>query len=297
MQNLIRLFKFIKSHPLNNGRFLPAMSEFLRWQVACRLHNGDLVYNWIGPIRFFVRKGESGLTQNLYTGLCEFEEMGFLLHFLTPEDLFIDAGANAGSYTLLASVVIGANVISVEPCPDTYLRLTANIKLNTVGDKVAAEKVSLGSEEGSVKFSTDYGPMNHVLREGESSSRTVTVRQTTLDRIVGSESPSLIKIDVEGYEYELLRGASDTLNNQELNAVILEMNSNQDYYGSSSVEIVNIMDDYGFRMFRYDPVIRTLSPYNIENIRKGNVLFIRNIEAVKALVSQANPFEMHGKKY
>jgi len=44
--------------------------------------------------KFLVKTGETGLTGNIYTGLHEFPDMGFLLHFLRAEDLFVDIGAN-----------------------------------------------------------------------------------------------------------------------------------------------------------------------------------------------------------
>jgi hypothetical protein len=57
------------------------------------------------------------LTGNLYAGLHEFSEMGFLLHLLRQNDLFVDVGANLGSYTVLASAVCQARNIAFEPVP------------------------------------------------------------------------------------------------------------------------------------------------------------------------------------
>ena len=62
----------------------------------------------------------TGATGNIYTGLHEFEDMMFLLHLLRPGDIFVDAGANIGSYTVLASAVVGAKSISFEPVPPLF---------------------------------------------------------------------------------------------------------------------------------------------------------------------------------
>lgn len=59
-------------------------------------------------------------------------EMGFLLHLLRPEDLFINIGANSGAYSILATSVIGATTIAVEPALSSYSRLISNFKLNSV---------------------------------------------------------------------------------------------------------------------------------------------------------------------
>ena len=71
----------------------------------------------------------TGATGNIYAGLHEFADMAFTLHFLRPDDLFMDVGANVGSYTLLASGVCKARTISFEPYPETMAALRRNIDL------------------------------------------------------------------------------------------------------------------------------------------------------------------------
>jgi predicted RNA methylase len=71
----------------------------------------------------------TGATQKIYCSLQEFEDMALLLHVLRPGDLFVDVGANVGSYTILAAGVCGANVISIEPVPSTFTHLADNIHL------------------------------------------------------------------------------------------------------------------------------------------------------------------------
>ena len=70
-----------------------------------------------------MRHGETGLTGNLYAGLHEFADMAFVMHALRPTDLFVDIGANAGSYTILACAVAKARGCAFEPLPSTYRRL------------------------------------------------------------------------------------------------------------------------------------------------------------------------------
>lgn len=106
--SLLTIIKFITHHPLNRGHKLRAIIRFVKWQIGSRLVNGSIVYDWVNGAKFLVKTGETGLTGNIYTGLHEFQDMGFLLHFLRPEDLFVDIGANVGSYTILACAAVGA---------------------------------------------------------------------------------------------------------------------------------------------------------------------------------------------
>ena len=83
----------------------------------------------------------TGATGNIYTGLHEFQEMSFLLHMLRHDDLFVDVGANIGSYTVLASAVIGAKSISIEPIPNAFRNLMQNIILNDIKVRVTAHNM------------------------------------------------------------------------------------------------------------------------------------------------------------
>jgi hypothetical protein len=59
------------------------------------------VYPYIGETSFIASPGMAGIVGNIYTGLEDFEEQGFLLHIIRKDDLFVDVGANVGGYTLL----------------------------------------------------------------------------------------------------------------------------------------------------------------------------------------------------
>ena len=83
---------FIINHPLNKGRKISAIWNFIKWQITSRLMPYPIVYTFTQNSKLIMWNGLRGATGNLYCGLMEFEDMGFLLHFLRPEDLFVDAG-------------------------------------------------------------------------------------------------------------------------------------------------------------------------------------------------------------
>src|ERR1700740_1717867 len=106
------------------------MARFFAWQVASRVRKEAIVHDWIEGTKFFVRSHELGLTGNIYAGLHEFVDMGFLLHFVRSGDLFVDVGSNVGTYTILACGARGARGYAIEPVPGTFERLMRNIRLN-----------------------------------------------------------------------------------------------------------------------------------------------------------------------
>jgi hypothetical protein len=74
------LLKFMASHPLTRDNQFQAFARFAKRQISSRLAPGVIVYEWIDGSKFLVRRGETGLTGNIYAGLHEFAEMGYLLY-------------------------------------------------------------------------------------------------------------------------------------------------------------------------------------------------------------------------
>jgi hypothetical protein len=163
--SLISFLQFIVAHPLNRPHKLRALLRMLRWQVGSRLLFGQAVFEWVGGTRFLVKRGETGLTGNVYCGLHEFSEMAYVLHVLHEGDFFVDVGANAGSYTILACGARRAAGCCFEPIPSTYKRLIDNLRLNNLEDRVKAYNIGLSDSEAELEFWVNEDCMNHVLRD------------------------------------------------------------------------------------------------------------------------------------
>jgi FkbM family methyltransferase len=244
-----------------------------------------------------VRIGETALTGNIYTGLNDFPDMGFLLHVLTDKDLFIDVGANVGSYTILACAAMGANGYAFEPVPANFQRLVENIRLNHSENRVKCLNIGLGREKGVVQFTADMDAMNHALAESEKHAQTISVEISTLDAVLKGQSPYLLKIDVEGYETPVLEGASETLNKPTLHSVIMELNGSGKRYNYDESRILELMSGYGFKSYSYDPFHRILINLNGKNLHEGNTLFIRDEKAVLERLRNSPMITVHGKRF
>ena len=209
---LINIIKTIATHPLNRKNKVLAILNFLRWQMVSRLvREGEgVINNWVNGSKLIAYTGETGATGNIYLGLHEFPDMGFLLHTLRDKDFFIDIGANIGSYTVLASSAIGAKTVCFEPVPSTYKRLMDNIKINNIENKVESLNLALGNSTGEMYFSSDQNCMNHIIAHNENNSNKITVNVSTLDKEL-KRDPFLIKIDVEGYELPVLEGGTKNI--------------------------------------------------------------------------------------
>ena len=289
--------RFISRHPLNRGRKLKALARFAAWQIGSRLVPGPVVFEWVRGAKFLVRAGERGLTGNVHTGLHEFGEMAFLLHLLRADDLFVDVGANAGSYTILACAAVGARGYAFEPGPDAYRRLTENVRLNRIEDRVTCLEMCLGAEPGTVLLTDDLDSANHALAPGEPGARTVTAAVSTLDAVLDGERPALVKIDVEGYEAAVLEGARRTLDEPTLLAAIIELNGSGERYGFDESQVVATMFGHGFTACSYDPFTRSLARLSGRDPASDNTLFVRDVPLVAERLTTAEKITVHGRQF
>lgn len=278
------------THPLNRGRRLKAFGRFLKWQIGSRLVPGPVAIDFVSPARLLIRPGMTGATVNLYAGLYEFEDMAFLLHMLREDDLFVDVGANIGSYTILAGAVAKAQCVSFEPAPQTFRALLDNVHLNGIGKCVGARNVAVGSGKGTLRFTTSLDAVNHVATERERDN-VIEVPVVAIDEALDGRQPLLIKIDVEGFETEVVKGAAQTLRGSAPLAVIMELNGSGREYGYDEEAIRATMWSYGFSAFCYDPVSRVLSP--ADSNRPDNTLFLRGVDFFQARVARGASFRVH----
>lgn len=263
---LLDTLRFITTHPMTRDRPLAAIGRFLKWQLQCRLYD-EVIHPWIAGSKLAVRKGMTGATGNIYCGLHEYVDMSFVLHLLRPGDLFVDAGANVGSYTVLAAAVAGAEVVAIEPDPDTVRCLRRNIEINNIGHMVEVHECALGANVGSVAFTVGLDTMNKVALPQSVNTR--EVRVDTLDRILAGRKPVLIKMDVEGFESEVLKGARHALGEETLLAIETE---------DASPATQALITSRGFSAWHYDPLLCSL--VNNATDRASNALFIRSTEKV-----------------
>ena len=291
---LYNILKFIYSHPFNLENKLSGVLIFIKWQINCLLNPYPIIYQFTENAKLIVCKGLTGATGNLYCGLMEYNEMGFLLHFLRPADTFVDIGANVGSYTILASSQVKANSISIEPIQDTYKTLMDNVLINKVEQNVKAFNIGLGSEISKIHFTKSLDTINHVATKEEID--TIEVQIDTLDNLLMNEQcPSLIKIDVEGYENEVINGAEKTLENQSLKAIIIELNGSGSRYGYDDENIHLKLLQYGFKPYCYNPKGKELKA--LKTFGNHNTLYLRDVNFIEERIKSSKRIKVGVKEY
>lgn len=285
---MLKLFKIITviiNHPLNKKRKIFAILKFIKWQIGSFFLNYPIIYNFTNKSKLIISKGMTGATGNLYCGLHEFNDMSFLLHFLREEDLFVDVGSNIGSYTVLASAHVGSRTITIEPVPSTFLSLLNNIYINNIKDRVTPLNFAIGSTNSTIDFTSDMDTVNHVATKLDTNI--ISVKLVKLDDLLDNkELPILLKIDVEGYETDVILGADHLLKSKSVKAIIIELNGSGLRYGYNESLIHNKLLNYGYYAYSYNPINREL----IKQTEYGNhnTIYINDFIFVKTRLDSAS---------
>jgi FkbM family methyltransferase len=191
-------------------------------------------------------------------GRFENVESRFVERFLKPGMVVLDIGAHHGYYSLLASLRVGplGRVIAFEPSPRERRRLMQHLRLNGCTN-VQVEGIALGETEGREKLYVVSGK-----ETGCNSLRPPEVRQSThatdvqvarLDDYLGQHNlprVDFVKMDVEGGELAVLKGATEFLERQPRPVIFCEVQDMRTKpWGYPAGEIVDFLRGKGFRWY------------------------------------------------
>ena len=292
IKNLWSILNFICKHPLHKNRRLAAVVNFVRWQVGMRLIDKKVVVPWVEDAKILSGLGEFGLTGNIYCGFMEYEDMLFLLHVLRPEHIFVDVGANVGAYTILASKVVGSKSVAFEPLPETAARLKDQVQINRIEHLVDVRNIGVGEQEGELYFTNNSDTVNKVSLSG-AAENTTRVRVGVLDRELPLDGEYFLKVDVEGFESQVIRGAEKILASGHVLAMIVELNGRGVEFGHTNEEVHQKILSYGLVPVCYEPFGRRVTRLDGYNQNEGNTLYVKSVEQVQALVSLAPRRTVH----
>ena len=170
-------------------------------------------------------------------GGCEYQTRRFFDAHLGPDDLFIDVGAHWGLFTLTAAGLHPAklSVIAIEADPFNTFRLAKSVSFNGFAGQVEIMACALGADSGIAGLIGGKGTMGGSIDgvsygapdSGEAPPPSYSVPVLTLDYILSkrpelARKPVFLKVDVEGLEIEVLRGAAELIASGRLKAMVIE---------------------------------------------------------------------------
>lgn len=196
------------------------------------------------------RKINNFAIQDMFINMSSHEDE-ILQHFTPKEgDIVVDIGAAFGFYTILASQMVGqkGRVIAIEPQPESFQMLNSNIKLNKLSN-VKTLNYAVYSNETKLKLYNTYSVLPE--RAVKNTSEYSEIKANTLDNLlfqIGNiDEVNWIKIDVEGAELEVLKGATNMLFKSKDLTILIEVHNlenNKNLYE----DVMTLLKQFNFKL-------------------------------------------------
>lgn len=216
-------------HQNKNVNTITAIFKYIKWQVIKALNLFPIkisVSNSLIEIKNKEISVEGGT--KIYTqGMYDFNNMTLIQQALsTYFNTFIDIGANIGLYSLLASEIKNATIYSFEPHPFTFNLLKDQILLNGRKNIIPINK-ALSEVNGVVNFTNVNGSsINRIVKDDLQDNLISLESCKAIDFIKEHNiNPEIIKIDVEGFEFEVLKGFEHSI--QKVKIFLIEISKNE----------------------------------------------------------------------
>ena len=181
-----------------------------------------------------------------FTGKQHFEPYltSFMESVITSGDIVIDVGAHIGIHTVHAAK-LGGYVFSIEPIPSNIRLLERNIQLNNVSNSVELIKGAACDHKGIGTIYVHNYSGSHSMVYSRGARNVIRVPCFRLDSLfLEKKHIKLIKIDVEGFEVNVVRGMESILSKKSAKYIVIEVDN------SSFAKITEIMARYGYRLYK-----------------------------------------------
>ena len=202
-------------------------------------------------------------------------EMKFVRrHLLRPGAVVVECGAHHGAQSILLSRWVGpqGKVVAVEPMPENLSILNKNIEINDLSNVIVVDKAVGAGRDNQLSMALHSNAS--VRRSGK---HTISVGSITLDALAERLKiiPTLLKIDVEGYEYEILEGSRSILTT--IPAVFVEVHTlTLPRYGRKFEDLWKFIDPNNYDIFVQDEDFKEPEPYLATTVPKGRIhMFFR----------------------
>lgn len=265
----MRLIERIKEHGIPGSMLvlfrktrsvLRAVIQFIlicKARLCCRSY---YIVREIQGSKMLLNLNDRGISRELFfTGVHESESTRQIKHELRPGMNVLEIGANVGYYALLEAKLIGTNgrIIAFEPSMENVINLKLNTAINNLDERIEIYQVGAGSSNGKAEFycMNKGNTSSFYKRENESSIATTAVMSVdvvTVDHFFENrdEHIDFFRMDVEGYEFEIIKGMEDFLDASDSpQKCFIEVHSRLlNENGYSAGEFINFLKSFGYEI-------------------------------------------------
>ena len=216
----------------------------------------------------------------LVNGIREPKSTRFLPNEIKPGMNVLEAGANIGYYLIQEARMVGeeGHIYAFEPDPNNIDLLNKNIALNEITN-VTFNPAALGNQEGKIKFNlADRGNLSGFTFETDKS---VDVQMYKGDEILKGKRIDYVRMDVEGFELEILKGLENLLK-ESVKGLFIEIHPTYLLeHGSSLEHFLGWLDERGFK------IVKAFSDYDWNSAEFDNASDLVNYKYAEKMVWRA----------
>lgn len=186
------------------------------YQSLKLLNPNGLIIREIQGSKMYLNLADKGISRELaLRGIREERGTEIMYEILKTGQVIVDIGANIGYYVLMESKIVGptGKIYAIEPVPDNVTMLRKNIELNGY-DNIEVFCHAMGSSDTVSKIYLSDRCNWHSMIQRNDNGTSLEVPVYTLDTFLSNKlQPNLVRMDVEGFETEIIKGMVKTLSN------------------------------------------------------------------------------------
>lgn len=244
---------WLTSSPGFKKRPLHVIRRCIAWEVVKR-RGVAISIPYDSGFRVTLKPGEGASRLAFYFGYSEPALFELYEQFITPEQVVVDAGANIGLHALVFSRLVGpkGRVYAFEPDSGNFARLEEHLSQNRIHNTTAVGCALGESQTDAVLIRNPSDSSRSYLSSAASADdRSIEVSVISLDHFtarIGLERIDFLKVDVEGHEFPLLKGACDLMRRGVIKTMQLEFEpGNVRSSSATNSDILHLLSESGYQ--------------------------------------------------
>ena len=238
--NILKSLHIVLSHPLNRKRIITTLKKVLFWKINQLWYKHPMLIPFGANSKLICYPSSAYASMIYYMDMPDYLEMTLLQKILRKDSVFIDIGAGLGEYSILASEYIQkGSIFAFEPIDAIREQFIENIRLNNRSTTIELHSEVLSNTDAPVWFNEEaITEVSHISLSKKGKKHTAI----TLDSFIHKhriKHIDLMKIDVEGAEMLVLKGAQECIKKGTAAVIILELNTNNTTFKSSHKDIIS----------------------------------------------------------
>ena len=257
MKIITQLNKLL-THTLNENQKIKTFFRIFWWKINQLFFKIPAVIQITKTAKLICYPDSSYGSFVVYAKFPEYEEMKFIESIIVDRDIVVDVGANIGAISVLAASK-GKNVLvfAFEPTKKIIPLFLENVGINHFGNKIKLIEKAVADKNGKIEFILESeSEINHIASsQNTKREKSISVDCITLDKFFKDNSLkkiNFLKVDVEGAELLVFKGAKECFEKQQVEMILFELNENASYFKYTKNKIVKFLKKNSFDIYRFN---------------------------------------------